>query len=325
VIILTKKAKFKSKLIAMTVLAITLIVAATTACHAKNNDTPVPPPHGDTVVEAPLARVPDLRGYTLEALTHEFSDLGFTPSILILQSDEPKDAVLLIRRMGQLVPVPSDIDVYISAGLIDWGAKDKPETTSEIEPLIQRQAFEKIEFGGLDWLVLDEKEDKVLLLSEFVLFDMPYNNQNVSTTWETSTLRTYLNNEFFNSFKPQERERIAETRVINGERLYKFPFGEIGRISSWPVPAGNDTYDRIFLLSYDEERGYFPDDSARMARMAEDHPKQGGSYSHWWWWLRSPGGCTFSATPVTDRGTDISVYPVTVNIGVRPALWLYLE
>jgi len=308
---ITKKVKIRKDFVA----AIAVLVVIATACSGNSTA------QDDEGSEAHLVRVPDLRGYSIEALTHEFGNLGFTPSLIRLVSDEPMGTVLFIERIGEFVQVPTTIEVHVSGGLPDWESEDPPTD----EPLTQRQGFERMEFGGIAWLMLEEEEGKVLLLSEFVLFDMQYNDQLVTTTWEISTLRSYLNNEFFNSFAPEKRERIAETRILNEERQYTFPFGDIGFGSqSWPVHAGNDTNDRIFLLSFDEQSSYFANDAARRARLAVDHPMHGSGYDHWWWWLRSPGGCTFTAALVATIGTDIAVYPVIESIGVRPALWLYV-
>jgi hypothetical protein len=321
---LGKKVKNKRLLasIAITVLAIAIVLMTATACN-KNYTS-----QGDAVPETLFVTVPDLRGYAVGELATELTNLGFTPSYIMFISDEPVDTVLSIKQMGQLVPATSTIEVHVSAGLPHWdtsGSATSSNTISESELSGQQLQYKRMEFGGISWLVLEEDKDKVLLLSEFVLFDRQYNDKNGSTTWENCTLRSYLNNEFLNSFSLQERERIAQTHVRNGEILYTEPLGGslISRIQSWPVPAGNDTYDRVFLLSHDELREYFTDESTRKASMAKDHPRH-GDYDHWWWRLRSPGGCTFSAAVVTDRGFDLA-YATTVEIGVRPALWLYIE
>jgi len=318
----------RSKLaIIAAIAAISLVVATAAACSENRGGPPPSRPHtpqGETSPEGPLARVPDLRGYPLEALAREFENLGLTLSLAMLISDEPEDTVLIIGRMGQLVPVPASIEVFVSGGEPGWA----PEDTSESVPKEQQQQqYETMEFGGISWLVLEEEEEKALLLSELVLFDRRYNDQLTSTTWETSTIRGYLNNEFLYSFSPEDRERIAETRVINGERLYTYPYGDTGLgFQSWPVPAGNDTYDRVFLLSYDEQRRYFANDAARMARVAEGHPRLGSSsYTHWWWWLRSPGDGTFKVVLISDEGWDSVAFEVTQEVGIRPALWLYIN
>ena len=62
---------------------------------------------------------------------------------------------------------------------------------------------------------------------------------------------------------------------------------------TYGVPGGNNTVDRIFLLSITEVQQYFNNDADRIARF-------NGTAS--WWWLRSPGRYTFSATYVNIVG-----------------------
>jgi len=296
-----------------------MMVISTTACSANNDDvseTQPQSPQSGTNADVPLVEVPDLRGYTLEALMLQFSNLGFTPLPIMVISDKPDNTVLSIEQMGQFVQTPLTIEVFISAGLPDWDSEDlsTPESPAE------QRVFDIMEFGGISWLILEEEENQILLLSELILFDRAYNTEHVSVTWETSTLRSYLNNEFFYSFSPEDRARIAEIRVINGDRMYT------NRIlaRSWPVPGGNDTDDRIFLLSHDEQKYYFENDNARKAYTAEDHPMHDTIGNDWWWWLRSPGSDNFNAAVIT-MGNDEHGYRVSREIGVRPALWLYLD
>ena len=315
----------KQSLAAITVIVILTILFTATACSRIVGDPSTPPSHilQDDASEGPLERVPDLRGYTLEVLMHEFENLGFTPSIIMIISDEPLDTILSIGQMNQLVPISTTIDVTVSAGSPDW---ESDEVTAADETMPEQQEYRRLEFGGFSWLVLEEEDDKLMLLSEYILFDQRYHNLNEAVTWETSSLRRYLNNEFFNSFTLEDRQRIAEARVINDERQVHFPFElGLGMPRSWSVPAGNDTYDRIFLLSFDEQRNYFADASARLAGMIDDHPGRGGLYTHWWWWLRSPGVCTFSVGVITTRGVDNVAVESTQAVGVRPVLWMYLD
>lgn len=68
-------------------------------------------------------------------------------------------------------------------------------------------------------------------------------------------MRQWLNNEFFKTaFKTFEKELIVETKVSNPDNA---GFGTKG---------GNDTRDKIFLLSLDEVNRYFASDDERVRR-----------------------------------------------------------
>jgi len=187
-----------------------------------------------------------------------------------------------------------------------------------------------IELGGHEWRVLDLKGGKALVLSERILMKRAYYSENMPVTWEECDLRQYLNREFFDfAFSMEEKGRIAETKLSTHN-------------NSWyGTKGGNDTKDRVFLLSLEEVVKYFgdsgelvtrPDDLAfiisdqfNTARIAQT---QEGNTA--WWWLRSPGmfwyGCgsnhIWAAIIAGNGGIGIQGDYVTNEGGIRPALWL---
>jgi hypothetical protein len=180
-----------------------------------------------------------------------------------------------------------------------------------------------IEFGGYGWLVLDVRNDRMLILSDKILEKRPYNAYCADVPWERSTLRMYLNGEFYNKFNAEEKGRIAEVTLTNDCNPW------------WPnVSGGNATRDKIFLLSIEEVVQYFGDSGqlkrrnpknkyyieddfgpARIAKLA------GGGKA--WWWLRSPGIKNHAAGVSDDGGLVVHGRRVDfVSGGVRPALFL---
>jgi len=193
-----------------------------------------------------------------------------------------------------------------------------------------------ISFGGHNWRVLDVQDDRALLLSEQILEQRAFDDASSleRITWETSSLRYYLNNEFINNtFTNEERVRIAETRLFNNP-------------NSWfESDYGGVTYDMIFLLSINEVIQYFGDsgmfasresnipgvmgrrifsdryNNARVATWEGDQP--------FIWLLRSPGqasgGQRSYVTHVNEAGHIVveGVPLIVSNGGIRPAFWLY--
>jgi hypothetical protein len=176
----------------------------------------------------------------------------------------------------------------------------------ESTPFASASVGDVIQFGAFDWRVLEIQDDKALIISEDIIEHRPYHVNVGDITWEHSTIRQYLNGEFYNSFSSAEQERIVETTIINNDNPIHGTAG------------GNDTTDNIFLLSIDEAEMYFPNDTSRIALNADGEAS--------WWWLRSPGFSSISAADVIDYG-DVNVGGNFVDIdngGVRPALWLNL-
>ncbi|MCL1875376.1 MAG: DUF6273 domain-containing protein [Synergistaceae bacterium] len=168
---------------------------------------------------------------------------------------------------------------------------------------------DKIQLGGIDWLVLAVEDGKTLIISEKILELRAYNSKLAIVTWETCTLREYLNNSFYEgAFSSQEKDRIAETKLVTADN------------PKYETPGGNDTTDKIFLLSGEEAEMYLPDQSTRVMRDMDGNKC--------FWWLRSPGKyspnavMSNAAAVYSDGEVSYFGYGVTFEYGVRPALWL---
>lgn len=181
---------------------------------------------------------------------------------------------------------------------------------------------------AIEWLVLDKQDGKLLLLSKDALDCKMYNKETGAVTWETCTLRSWLNGEFYNTaFRQTEQERILMTQVKNEDNP------EDG------TEGGNDTEDKVFLLSIGEVLNYFdPDysayDPARRAKVTEYAKAQdayvssfSGYAGNGWWWLRSPGFRSDFAAGVYDDGSVFcfGCSELRDDLVVRPAFWLNLE
>jgi hypothetical protein len=181
-----------------------------------------------------------------------------------------------------------------------------PSAASSLTPLSAPSIGEQTSFGDIDWQVLDVRDGRALLVSQDILEMRAYNEEFIRTTWEDCSLRAYLNGEFLSKhFSNEEQMRIALANVINDDS------------SEYGTPGGNDTQDKVFLLSIDEIERYFSSNSERIAKY------QGADY---WWWLRSPGAGAYSAADIYVDG-DMNALGGDVENdtgGVRPALWLNL-
>jgi len=71
-------------------------------------------------------------------------------------------------------------------------------------------------FGGFDWRVLDVENNKALLITEKIIEQRPYNVDWTDITWESCTLREYLNGEFLNKLGVA-KSAIADTDNRNSD------------------------------------------------------------------------------------------------------------
>lgn len=184
----------------------------------------------------------------------------------------------------------------------------------------------------IEWLVLARDGNKALLISRYGLDAQPYNKDNTSVTWETCTLRTWLNGMFYNkAFSSAAQAAILTTNVDNSKsQCY----------SGWNTSGGNNTQDKVFLLSYAEASKYFgvtynsSNTKSRVAPTAYAIAQGAGKNSSYktadgidagWWWLRSPGAYQSSAAGVRTGGS-LFFNDVNYDSGsVRPTLWVNIE
>ena len=234
-----------------------------------------------------------------------------------------------------------------------------PTPTPAAQNIPQQIAIgDTISFGPYMWRVLDVQGDRTLIITDRVIYHRNYHHTSDAVTWETSEIRQWLNGEFFAGFNPSDQARIAQTYVVNYNNPwdfsnFEFAFG--ARFTGWgSTPGGNNTWDRIFLLSIDEVLQHFGDsglvaigatmrysardasayhglfstfidDQYNNARVANDLNGLGSS-----WWLRSPGVNPYFAASVFENGWlskmgDIAAFWGEYFLGIRPALWLYID
>lgn len=192
----------------------------------------------------------------------------------------------------------------------------------------------------IEWMVLDydAANNRALLISRYGLDAQPYNEKSVEITWEKCTLRTWLNSTFYNkAFSTSEQSAILPTNVDNSSSQ---------GFSLYSTSGGNNTQDKIFLLSVEEAYKYFNVQYSVSNNTKANNTKsrvqptayaieQGAYISNGSktaegtaagiWWLRSPGSVQDSAAFVNYDGSLLSCYVYFASCAVRPVFWLALN
>lgn len=181
---------------------------------------------------------------------------------------------------------------------------------------------------NIEWLILDVQDGKALLISKFALDCKPYNAKLETVTWETCSIRKWLNNDFLHSaFSDEENSIISTVKVP----AHKNPESESNpQINMDP---GVETYDKVFLMSIEEFDKYLDNFDAAACRPTQHAIANGVWESDYGddnccWWLRTPGGL----------GQDYAAYVIHTGVqlshgqsvecscyGIRPALWIDLS
>ena len=177
----------------------------------------------------------------------------------------------------------------------------------------------KVLFGHYNdsngWIVLDKKDDKLLILSEEAICYKKYNEEDEAVTWSTCSLRKWLNTEYLTqAFSEGELERIADTSVYT-EILPVWYYYFDGDNT---VADGENTIDKVLLLLIEEAEKYFSNDKERRTFIAVIERCR--------WWLRTPRGKDIVGE--VDYSGEISKTGVLVTseyTAVRPAMWIKLD
>lgn len=210
--------------------------------------------------------------------------------------------------------------------------------------------YHYFKYEPIKWRVLHTDGNQALLLSDMALDNQRYHREEQSVTWETSTIRSWLNgygadsnqlsvdytgNNFIDkAFTAAEQGAIASSAVENADNI------------TCGTEGGSNTADKIFLLSESEvwntdkaaSYGFVTDkdtyDEARRSK-SSTYAKARGIMSsiitacagNCDWWLRSPGDSESRTVSVYDEGwvSYCGDYVYFRNYGVRAALNLNLS
>ena len=189
---------------------------------------------------------------------------------------------------------PTKADIAIDNGVakstqnvFNFGTYYTDEGGTKVEPI--------------PWKVLGEKDGFVLLLTEQIIDVRPFNTARTPTDWENSTLRKWLNNDFFNMvFTNREQQNMR---------------------------AGTEEKDLVFLLSDEEVNQYLAAEATRTTAPTPFALKKGiyiNGSGESAWWLRSPVADKTQTSYLSSGGTfgNRVHYIDEKIIGVRPAIWV---
>ena len=235
------------------------------------------------------------------------------------------------RRVKQLKNKKRNVAIVVSLVLLciivtviySMLIRPRADYKNEVKSIAEASIGDEISFGRYDidgakpgterveWIVLDETEDKIMLMSKYGIAGSVYYNQHKAISWKESDLNAYLNKELYNSiFTKKEQAFIAENP---------------------------ETHDYVSLLSPEQAELYFTDDLNRQLEITDMAKRKGtnintlSKVNYWdtkdyrssWWWLRGEG--TDITAPIVSPEGSIVLNDKFVNKpngAVRPVIWL---
>ena len=161
----------------------------------------------------------------------------------------------------------------------------------------------------IEWMILEKEKGRVLMVSKYALDVKPYNTTDTNITWESCSLREWLNGTFLeHAFSQSEQDMIKLT-------------------------SNESSQDKVFLLSRTEVQSYFKTDEERKVERTEYAAEKIGYDGYGSWWLRSQTDAYFSNAADTVDGNGslyltwsrkirILAFRVDQNLSVRPVIWV---
>lgn len=176
----------------------------------------------------------------------------------------------------------------------------------------------------IEWMVLDEKDDRLLVISVKALETMVYDDTMGLSShiwWENCSLRKWLNKDFLSAaFSADEQKNILSTKLTTKDTHGTF-----------------ETKDQLFCLSIADLRQYFPTNESMMCKGTEVAKKANGSVGesgNVCWWLRNilvsenwesmayDSAAYVQNSPLYDINSKGCWLATRGVIAVRPAMWI---
>ena len=273
----------------------------------------------------------------------QIRETGYLHAKALMNSGEYPEATLILLDLKGY----KDVDSLLANDAIIAPLAKKLKAYQNVGGIVKFGTYPQSADGGwqpIDWIVLDydRENHRALLLSKYGLDNKPYNSADKDVTWETCSLRAWLNDSFFNTaFSMNEQKAILITTVANDASQCYRDFSTAG---------GRNTEDRVFLLSYAEANLYlgvtynnrnnmnsraaptpYAEASNNIYTSRSDKTAEGKGADDWW--LRSPGyyqysgarGAKTGAACVGSSGNLSGSIVHNLHFLVRPAIWLDLK
>ena len=231
----------------------------------------------------------------------------YNDAVDLMNSGKYEDAYKIFQELG---------DYKDSADKLKEIATVSPSTIFKLCQVGDTIIFGQYEQDGntangkedIKWRVLKIENNKILMISEECLESKRIHPDDVNVTWETSSIRQWLNSDFLNTFNEKQQSFIQTSYLSNDTYVLN-------------SNSGNNTYDKVFLLSVNEARTLFNSNEDRQCSFSKQASNNNDSGC---WWLRTKGEGYLASTYVKANG-EINTKGVNywgTSYGIRPAIWI---
>ena len=221
---------------------------------------------------------------------------------------------------------------------------------------VDGKSIKKLELDGVTnyyyvepirWRVVDVEGEEAVMVTESVIDVQPYHNEATNVIWKDSTLRQYLNEEFYQlAFNEKEQKKMIQSTVKNYHSKYSYPeleeeFCLEDTLDYVYIPASidmtifhlgdmykekeSDVAHNVYTLEdeiYAKATDYTKD--LNKALFAIEFPEETRGIS---WWTRTTMGETENIIYIDGEGTiqkdvefDMFYYSCADAMGCRPVI-----
>ncbi len=222
---------------------------------------------------------------------------------------------------AKIVSVIAIVGLLTGGGIVAWNL------LTPINPIVNAVVGDEFTYGqyeqdnnidngaeNITWRVLDREDDKLLVVSKYVLDCITYEEYNPGSNWSNTGLRASLNTDFFNTaFTDEEQRYISDTYIFSGE-------------DSTSDQEDAVVIDKVFILNEHETNQYFSSNDDRITYATEYALANGvetDANNHAIWWLRSHAHENHIDAVYEDGYVDNERGGFSGNnFGLRPAMWI---
>ena len=207
--------------------------------------------------------------------------------------------------------------------MLAWNnLKSKPE-----DPIISASVGDEFTYGKYEqdnntdngtekitWRVLERENDKLFVISKYVLDCVSYEEYSPGYSWSDTGLRSSLDSDFYNNtFTDEEKKYISDTYIFSNE-------------GSTFEKEDTVVVDKVFILNEFETETYFSSNDERIAFATEYALANGvetDENNHAIWWLRSHAFENYIGAVYEDGFADGERGGHSgSSFGLRPAMWI---
>ncbi len=256
----------------------------------------------------------------IEECQNGIKELKYQKAVLLI---EEKEYIEAYNTLNGISPYKDSSELMKSI----YGKKENQILRSaEVGSLVSFGTYEQdgapMSTDEINWIVLKNNGDRLLLISKEVIDCVKYNDTDEKVNWETCSLRKWLNANFYEeAFSEMEKAMISNVTLYPDTKEYYDNRDEYTKEKS--------TEDKIFILTPTEAMQLLDVDErigvpTHIAKWRGCSTESFNNYMTYWW-VRAPGYHDDEAVLI-DADGDFGYSNVDWNkVGIRPAMWIDLS